>query len=139
MIRCKGPPHGGIMVFREGINEPTPALWRPTYWSSSALFLLRRLNKYTPPPAVRCPPSPAPIQEPSKTLLVLFVFHFSDTHLPRFLLEKRKRKDEGDHQHPHRPGRDPSGERLLGALLPRARHPARWHHAEVSLFRPCLL
>ena len=34
------------------------------------------------------------------------------------------------HQRPRRPGRSPDGQRLLGALLPRARHPARWHHAQ---------
>ena len=41
-------------------------------------------------------------------------------------------RDERDHQHPHRPGRDPGRQRLLGALLPRARHRARWHHAQVN-------
>ena len=41
-------------------------------------------------------------------------------------------QDERDHQHPHRPGRDPGRQRLLGALLPRARHRARWHHAQVN-------
>ena len=42
-------------------------------------------------------------------------------------------RDERDHQHPHRPGRDPGRQRLLGALLPRARHRARWHHAQVNV------
>jgi hypothetical protein len=40
--------------------------------------------------------------------------------------------DERDHQRPHRAGRDPGRQLLLGALLPRARHPARWHHAQVT-------
>merc|ERR1711884_423492 len=33
------------------------------------------------------------------------------------------------HLRPRRPGRHPDGQRLLGALLPRARHPARWADA----------
>jgi hypothetical protein len=39
--------------------------------------------------------------------------------------------DERDHQYPHRPGRHPGRECVLGALLPGARHPARWAHAKV--------
>lgn len=35
---------------------------------------------------------------------------------------------EGVHLHPHRAGRRADGQRLLGALLPRARHPGRRDH-----------
>ena len=45
------------------------------------------------------------------------------------------RHHEGMHLDPHRPGRHPDGKRLLGALLPRAWHPARWDDAQRRLHR----
>ena len=45
------------------------------------------------------------------------------------------RHHEGMHLDPHRPGRHPDGKRLLGALLPRAWHPARRDDAQRRLHR----
>ena len=42
---------------------------------------------------------------------------------------------EGMHLDPHRPSRHPDGKRLLGALLPRAWHPARRDDAQRRLHR----
>ncbi|KAF2564916.1 hypothetical protein F2Q70_00014519 [Brassica cretica] len=41
-----------------------------------------------------------------------------------FLLREEEEEDARDHQHPHRPSRDPSRELVLGALLSRTWDPA---------------
>lgn len=38
--------------------------------------------------------------------------------------EEEEGRDEGDYKHSYRPGGDSGGECVLGALLPRAWHPA---------------
>lgn len=57
-------------------------------------------------------------------------------HNPKIISEREELnwKDERDHKHTHRSGRNSGRQLLLGALLPRTRHPARWNDARVLFF-----
>ena len=62
------------------------------------------------------------------------ISHFLRLPPPKKIVElgfllREEEEDARDHQHPHRPSRDPSRELVLGALLPRTWDPARRHDA----------